>query len=104
MAEKKTSSASIRPGVYTYGELLKAAGVDFEKAAAADYNAGGIDFRKVSVGGLTFDSLDNVVRVQAGSEKVDVRVEGKLEGSVAVDSEGDLRNANELPDTANNPS
>jgi hypothetical protein len=96
------STKKLAPGLYTFGEVLNAAGVDFEKAAAADYNASGIDFRKVSVGGLHFDNLDNVFRVQESAEELEVRVDGKSVAKLSVS--GEPRSVAELSEQANLPS
>lgn len=97
MADKK-----ITPGIYTYGELVDLAGVDLDKSVEVE-NADGsirVDFRRINVGGLTFDHPDNTIVVGEDSESVEVRVEGKLEGKLSVDKKADFRAASDLPDSA----
>lgn len=96
------TAKKLAPGLYTFGEVLNAAGVDFNKVAAADYSADGVDYRLVSVGGLHFDNLDNVLRVQESATDLEIRVDGKSVAKLAVD--GEARDISELSENANRPS
>jgi hypothetical protein len=81
--------ASIKAGLYSVDELLKTANFDFEKESAAEYNGGAPDFRRVKVGGLSFDSLDRQVNVPVTADTVTVTLDGKkvAELSVELDDE-----------------
>jgi len=69
--------ANIAAGRYTYRELFNDVGFNFEDSAAADYNDGAPDFRRVKVGGVGFDSLDDVVVVPYTADTLDISVDGK---------------------------
>ena len=60
------------------------AGVVPHEAAAVDYNADGWDRRLIRIGGLRFDDLDAMVEVPEGADKVEITVDGKVEGSIDV--------------------
>lgn len=95
------STTKVRPGVYTVGELLSAAGVDFKEVAKVDYGSG-VDYRKVKVGGLTFDDVNNVIVVSddEGTTELEVRVDEKKVASLAIDHSQDYRHSSELTDGA----
>ncbi len=76
--------ASIQAGSRTIQEILDAAKFDFAAKAAADYNDGQPDFRRVKVGGLGFDSLDKQVTVPPTADVVEITLDGKKEASLDV--------------------
>lgn len=77
--------ASVKPGIYKVSELLEKADFDFEKEAAADYNNGAPDFRRVQVGGLPFDDLNQTVRVPVTANAVSISLDGEEKASLEVD-------------------
>lgn len=87
--------ASLEPGQYTVQELLDAVGVNAQEAAKVDYNEDGWDRRLIRVGGLRFDSLDDVVEVPEGAESLEITVDGETKGEVAV-------SGSEVPEAAAN--
>lgn len=83
MARK--TQQSLKAGTYTAGDLMREAGFDFEKEAAADYLQGKPDFRRVRVGGLAFDSLEETVVVPYTANEVVVTLDGKEAAKLAVE-------------------
>jgi hypothetical protein len=69
--------ASIPAGRHTFGDLFRSAGFDFEAKAAADYNNGAPDYRRVKVGGIGFDSLDDVIVVPYTVDTVAITLDGE---------------------------
>lgn len=98
-------TATIRPGVYTFRELLNLADVDFEAAATVKRgDAQVLDHRRVSVGGLYFDDVNNVLVVpDVAVDALEIRAEGKLVGKLKVDAEAEPRHSSELSDQARLP-
>lgn len=98
-----TDTTKIIPGVYTVGELLNLANVDFLTHATTDY---GVDYRRVQIGGLPFDNLDKVVIVSddEATTTLEIRADGKKVGSLTVDHNGEYRHRSEVVDTAEFPS
>lgn len=74
---------AIAPGSYTTGDLLKKASFDVNQAAA-DYLDGKPDFRRVTVGGLGFDSLDDRITVPATANTVEVTLDGTIVQTLEV--------------------
>lgn len=92
---------AISPGVYTYRELLDLAGVDFNEQATVDYGNGDqLDYRRVNVGGLTFDDLDSVIIVPDTNDKLEIRTEGEVVGTLEVDTSQPHRTGVEVADNA----
>lgn len=77
--------ASIQAGSYTIQQILDRAGFNFREKAAADYNNGEPDFRRIKVGGLSFDSLDKEVNVPVTADEVVITLDGKKVVSLSVD-------------------
>jgi hypothetical protein len=77
--------AKVQAGLHSVRELLDAAGFDFEKEAAADYNDGAPDFRRVKVGGLSFDDLEKSVNVPPTADSVEITLDGKKVASLDVE-------------------
>ena len=77
--------ASIKAGSQSIRDILAAANFDFEKEAAADYNDGAPDARRVRVGGLPFDSLDKQVSVPVTADEVEITLDGKKVASLSVE-------------------
>lgn len=98
------ADTKIRPGVYTVGELLNAAGVDFKEVAKADHNDG-VDYRKVKVGGLTFNDLSQVIVVadDESATVLEIRADDKKIASLTVDHSQGYRTLHDLPDGASLP-
>jgi len=76
--------AALEPGKYTVKELLDRAGVVPHEVAAVDYNADGWDRRKIRVGGLPFDDLDDVVEIPEGATDLEITVDGEAKGTLEV--------------------
>lgn len=76
--------AKISPGIHSVRDLFAQSGFDFEGQAAADYNDGAPDFRRVKVGGLGFDDLDREVRVQPTADSVEITLDGQKVAELEV--------------------
>lgn len=100
--------ASIRAGRHTIEEVFRQAGFDFHKEAAADYLGGKPDFRRVKVGGLSFDALDEEIVIPYTADKVEVTVDGEVAQTFDVDltdEDKELRKRSfEVAADANDPS
>lgn len=59
----------MKPGIYTFSEVLTQAGVDPNSIT---------DFRTVDIGGLRADSFDETFRVPDTADKLEVRINGKV--------------------------
>lgn len=77
--------ASIKAGYYSVGDVFKAVGFDFGGSAAADYLDGQPDFRRVQVGGLAFDSLDDKITIPVTADVVEITLDGEVVESLDVD-------------------
>lgn len=77
--------ASIQAGSYTIQEILDHAGFDFRAKAAADYNNGEPDYRRVKVGGLSFDNLEKRINVPVTADELVITLDGKKAVALAVD-------------------
>lgn len=77
--------ASVKPGQYKVSELLEAAGFDIEKEAAADYLNGGVDHRRVKVGGLPFDDVSKLVEVPPTANEVVISLDEDEAAKLEVD-------------------
>jgi hypothetical protein len=75
----------IEPGVYKVSEILARAKFDFNKQAAADYNDGKPDYRRVQIGGVGFSDLEETVRIPVTADQVEVTLDGKVVSTLAVD-------------------
>jgi hypothetical protein len=69
--------ADISAGTHSVQEILDAAGFDFNQNAAADYLNGRPDFRRVQIGGLAFDSLDDTIHIPVTADDVLITLDGK---------------------------
>lgn len=67
--------ASIQAGTYTIQEVLDAAGFDFATEAAAEYLKGEPDYRRVKVGGIGFDHLDERLTIPVTADSVVVTLD-----------------------------
>lgn len=76
--------ADISPGTYSVRELLDAAGLDYMDAASVEYNADGWDRRRIRVGGLSFDDLEERVVVPDSAASVSISVDGDEAASINV--------------------
>lgn len=96
--------AKISPGMHSVRDLFAKAGFDFEGQAAADYNDGAPDYRRVKVGGLSFDDLDREVRVQPTADSVEITLDGKkvAEFEVSLSEEDQARRAESFASSALN--
>jgi hypothetical protein len=83
--------ASIKAGTYTVDELLSAANFDLSEKAAVDYNPEGVDYRRVKIGGLSFDSTDDVIRVPVTADTVDITVDGSVDTTLKVELDDDQK-------------
>lgn len=77
--------SSIKSGNHTIKEILDIAEFDFHAKAAADYNDGDPDFRRVKVGGLGFDDLDKVVHIPSTATEVVITLDDKPEVTLEVE-------------------
>jgi hypothetical protein len=68
--------ASIYAGRYTYRELFNEVGFDFMAKSAATYNQGTPDFRRVKVGGVGFDSLDDEIVIPYTANTITITLDG----------------------------
>lgn len=75
--------AKIRAGAYTIGEILRTADFDLSRAGA-DYLDGQPDLRRVTVGGLGFDSLEESLAVPVTADAVDITLDGEVVESLEV--------------------
>jgi hypothetical protein len=71
--------------VYTVGEVLAEADFDLASEAAVDYNDTGYDVRRVKVGGLGFDSVEDSFRV--AGDKVEVSLDGEVVKTLEVEND-----------------
>lgn len=85
---------SIKAGLYTVGQIFAEAGFDFEKAAHSD-ETGGLDYRRVKVGGLPFDNLDKQVEVPVSADELVISVDGKEELRLEVELDDEQQAARE---------
>jgi len=76
---------NISPGNYSIRELLDAAGFDFMNEAAVDYNADGWDRRRIRVGGLSFDDLDERIIVPESADSVSISVDGEESANLSIE-------------------
>lgn len=81
--------AKIKAGTYQVREVLRIAKFDFEKEAAAEYLSGAPDHRRVQIGGLSFDSVDEVVVIPETADSVSISLDGEeaISLSVSLDAE-----------------
>jgi len=77
--------ATISPGTYTFQQVFDLAGFDLASEAAAEYNDGNVDHRRVKVGRLGFDSPDELFVVPAAAETVDIELDGKVVSTLTVE-------------------
>lgn len=77
--------ASIQAGTYSAKEILDAANFDFYKEAAADYLNGGADYRRVQIGGLGFDSLDDCIVIPVTADTVTITLDAAPHTQLTVD-------------------
>ena len=68
--------ASAYAGRYTYRELFNQVGFDFNAKAAAAYNQGQPDYRRVKVGGVGFDSLDDEIVIPYTANTITITLDG----------------------------
>jgi len=78
--------ASIKPGTYTFGEIFDHAGFNFAKEAAAEYNNGGPDYRRVLVGGLGLDDLSDKLVVPPTADQLVIALDGNDHTILDVDT------------------
>jgi hypothetical protein len=81
--------AKIKAGTYTVSELLQRAGVDLHEKAGAEYLDGAPDMRRVKIGGLAFDSTEDVIKVPVTASEVEVTVDGKVDTVLDVELDED---------------
>jgi hypothetical protein len=85
--------ASIKAGTYTLEEIFRKANFDFADKAAADYNDGNPDYRRVKVGGLGFDSLDEKIVVPVTANELVISLDGESAEVLSVELDEDQRAA-----------
>lgn len=76
----------INPGTYTVGELLNSFDFDINEQASVNYESSGpgVDYRRVKLGGLGFDSLEDTIVVPEGAEKLELTLDGEVVASADV--------------------
>lgn len=78
--------ATVQPGTYTVEDLLSRAGFNFAREAAADYLDGQPDYRRVTVGGLPFASLDDKINVIYNADDLEIALDGQVVDTIQVDN------------------
>lgn len=83
------ANTTVSPGLYTYRELFDRFGFDVEKEAAVNYESSGpgVDYRRVNVGGLSFDDLDQQIHIPEGAEKLEISLDDEVVVSAKVKAE-----------------
>lgn len=77
--------ASIKAGSYTVGDVFKSVKFDFEGQAGAEYLEGRPDYRRVQVGGLAFDSLEDKITIPVTADSVEITLDGEVVETLDVD-------------------
>lgn len=85
--------ASVRAGMHKVSDLLAAADFDFASEAAAEYLDGQPDHRRVKVGGLSFDSVDQEVRVPVTANEVEIELDGAVVATLDVELDEEQQEA-----------
>lgn len=77
----------IAPGTYTFGQLLDQFGFDVEKEAAVEYESSGagVDYRRVKVGGLGFDDLNDTLVVPESAGTLTLTLDGEVVNQADVE-------------------
>ena len=79
------ANVKVAPGSYTFAQFFGLVDFDFEGAAyVEDDGAPRVDYRKVKVGGLSFDDLDQTFVVPESADVVEVTVDGEVVKSASV--------------------
>ena len=79
------SKLTLKPGTYTLEELLKLFEFNIHEEAKIEHESGShTDFRRVQVGRLTFDSLEDTFVVPEGAEEVELALDGKTVAKAKV--------------------
>lgn len=86
------AKGKVTPGIYTIKQLLDIAGFDIQNAGA-DYNDGNPDHRRVTVGGLGFDGLEDKLAVPATADHVEITLDGVVVGKLPVELKTDAHKA-----------
>lgn len=68
----------------TFAEVFEAADYDWQSEASVDYGDG-VDRRRVKVGGLGFDDVNDSFRLPSNTTSVDITLDGEVVGSVEVE-------------------
>ena len=76
--------ASIKPGYHSIREIFHAAEFDLREKAAVEYGDG-VDRRRVKVGGLGFNDVEDVINIPVSADILEITVDGILD--VALDLE-----------------
>lgn len=79
--------AEVKPGLYTIKDLLDLVDFDVYSEAAVDYNESGYDLRRVQVGGLPFNDLDEQIRVPEGASTVEITLDSSVVAALDVNNE-----------------
>jgi hypothetical protein len=75
---------SISPGLYTIQRIFSLASFDFLKEAASPVLNGAPDYRRVKVGGVGFDSLEDRILVPQSAITLDITVDGAVVDSLLI--------------------
>lgn len=86
--------AKIQAGTYTVSQVFQQAGFDFDAEAASEGR--GPDFRRVRIGGLGFDSLEDVIVIPETADKVAIVVDDKEHTSLNVSLSDEQKQVREL--------
>lgn len=72
--------SNIAPGAYTVQELLDHFDFNVDEKAAVEYESSGshVDYRRVKIGGLGFDSLEQTISVPDAAKSLDLTLDGEV--------------------------
>lgn len=83
--------ADIKAGGHTVGDILRAAEFDLDDRAGADYLGGKADLRRVTVGGLGFDSVEDKLVIPVTADKVEITLDGEVVSTLSVKLSADQK-------------
>jgi hypothetical protein len=69
--------------LYSISEVFEIADFDLNEQAAAEYSPDGVDRRRVKVGGLGFDDVEEVFRV--AGDTVEITLDGEVVATLSAE-------------------
>lgn len=75
----------IKAGFHTVDEILARANFDLAEKAQVDYNPEGVDRRRIKIGGLGFDSGEDVINVPVTADILEITVDGQVDTTLEVE-------------------